>query len=68
MSTRPERPDCLHCRHYFVTWDPAEPRGCRAYEFKSRDLPSDVVFRSSGETCQLFDRKPARGGPPRLLR
>lgn len=68
MPARPERPDCLHCTHYYVTWDVAQPRGCRAYEFKSAELPSEVVLASSGEPCQLFARKPGHGGPPRLVR
>ncbi len=68
MADRPPRPDCLHCVHYFVTWEANQPRGCRAYEFKSLDLPSDVVFASSGQACQLFERKPENRRPPRLLR
>jgi hypothetical protein len=68
MPDHPPRPDCLHCVHYFVTWDVQQPRGCRAYAFKSQDLPSDVVFASSGQACQLFERKPAKPSPPRLLR
>ncbi len=63
-----ERPDCLHCVHYFVTWESDRPRGCRAYEFKSAELPSDVVFSSSGERCQCFERKPGAKRKPRLLR
>ena len=50
------RPDCLHCRHYFVTWESDKPRGCRAYEFKAAELPSEVVREASGQPCQLFDR------------
>ena len=57
------RPDCLHCVHYFVTWESDRPRGCRAYEFKSVELPSDVVLASSGDACQLHERK--SGGRPR---
>ena len=72
MAARPsgqnERPDCLHCVHYFVTWETDRPRGCRAYEFKSAELPSDVVFSSSGERCQYFERKPGAKTKPRLLR
>jgi hypothetical protein len=68
MADQSSRPDCLHCSHYFVTWDAAQPRGCRAYEFKSLDLPSEVVLASSGDPCQLFERKPERKGPLRLLR
>jgi hypothetical protein len=58
----------LHCQHFFVTWDAQQPRGCRAYGFKSNDLPSDVVYASSGAACQLFERKPGRKAPGKLLR
>jgi len=40
-----------------VTWESDRPRGCRAYEFKSVELPSDVVLASSGDACQLYERK-----------
>lgn len=63
-----ERPDCLHCRHYFVTWETDRPRGCHAYEFKSFELPSEVVLASSGDACQLFERKSGPRPKPRLLR
>ena len=68
MPARPARPDCLHCLHYFVTWEPGSPRGCRAYEFKSNELPSEVVKASSGKPCQLFTRKPDRKSAGRLIR
>ena len=71
MATRPrsetERPDCLHCVHYFVTWEADRPRGCKAYEFKSPELPSEVVLASSGEPCQCFERKPGPNPKARLL-
>ncbi len=63
-----ERPDCLHCRHFFVTWEADRPRGCRAYEFKSFELPSEVVRASSGEPCQLFERKSGGRRGARLVR
>ncbi|HEB88023.1 MAG TPA: uracil-DNA glycosylase [Deltaproteobacteria bacterium] len=68
MGRRDDRPDCLHCIHYFVTWQADQPRGCRAYEFRSARLPSDVVLESSGETCRFFQRKPAARERSRLLR
>lgn len=64
----PTKPDCLHCTQYFVTWESDRPRGCRAYAFKSAELPSEVVRASSGESCQLFERKPGPKERPRLLR
>jgi len=62
------RPDCLHYAHYFVTWESDRPRGCRAYEFKAAELPSEVVREASGQPRQLFERKPGGRKNPRLLR
>ena len=56
---------CAECRHYYVTWDPNFPRGCKAYGFKSRQIPSVAVRQSSGEPCRMFESKknpPARRG------
>jgi hypothetical protein len=53
-----ERPDCARCEHFLVTWNPAAPRGCRAYGFKGKDYPSVVVLRETGMPCQLFQLKP----------
>jgi hypothetical protein len=57
-----ERVNCLRCRHYQVTWVPATPRGCQAHGFRSAEMPSQVVQRSSGMPCQLFSPRPA-GAP-----
>ena len=54
---RSKRPNCYVCSHYYVTWDKRFPCGCRAMEFKSRRLPSDVVYENSGIECQLFKRR-----------
>ncbi len=49
-----QSPNCMRCLHFFVTYEPARPRGCRAYGFKSLALPSQVVLTTSGSPCQLF--------------
>lgn len=54
-------PNCHRCRHFFVTWEPATPRGCRAYGFKTVSMPSAVVERESGLRCQQFEEKPPAG-------
>jgi hypothetical protein len=59
-SSEAKHPDCLKCEHFFVTWEAAHPRGCRAYGFKSRQLPSLVVFGQSGSPCRSFQQKPSR--------
>nr|WP_124068833.1 uracil-DNA glycosylase [Filibacter tadaridae] len=53
--------NCFECRHFYVTWDPQNPRGCRAHGFKTRELPSAVVKRSSGMDCLLVERKKGDG-------
>ncbi|MDR1545725.1 MAG: uracil-DNA glycosylase [Deltaproteobacteria bacterium] len=55
-SRRP--PSCLNCRHYYVTWEPRTPHGCRVLGFKSRQMPHVQVQRTSGEHCRLFVHKP----------
>ncbi|HEB68347.1 MAG TPA: hypothetical protein ENI88_01870 [Desulfobulbus sp.] len=57
-----DRPDCLQCRHFFITYEAARPRGCRAYGFKSRQMPDRVVFASSGQKCRLFSPRPSGKG------
>ncbi len=52
-----KRINCRRCEHYFVTWEAAKPNGCRAYGFKSQQIPSLVVFQSSGTDCSLFKEK-----------
>ncbi len=33
------------------------PYGCRAFGFKSKQIPSLVVLQSSGEACKAFVEK-----------
>ena len=53
-----ERINCRRCGYYFVTWNNAQPHGCRAYGFKSLQIPSVVVKQSSGQECTFFTPKP----------
>jgi len=52
-----KRIDCFKCKHFYVTWDQGFPRGCKAMGFKSREMPSDVVYQSSGIECMKFEGK-----------
>jgi hypothetical protein len=52
-----EKIDCFKCRHFFITWDKNFPRGCRALGFKSREIPSSMVFQASGKECLKFEKK-----------
>ncbi|MDR3162362.1 MAG: uracil-DNA glycosylase [Helicobacteraceae bacterium] len=46
--------DCRKCAHFFVTWQPNFPYGCRFFGFKGRTMPSQTVFLSSGTRCDQF--------------
>ncbi|MER2108008.1 MAG: uracil-DNA glycosylase [Solibacillus sp.] len=46
--------DCFKCQNFRVTWDQNNPRGCHAYGFKTRQIPSLVVKQSSGMDCLKF--------------
>jgi hypothetical protein len=52
-----EKVDCFHCKHFFVTWDKAFPRGCGALGFKSREMPYRMVRQASGMSCLKFEKK-----------
>ncbi len=56
-KSKTPRVDCRKCRHYFVTWNPDFPFGCRAMGFKSKRLPAYDVYENSSMPCQLFDAK-----------
>lgn len=51
------RIDCRKCKYYYVTWDPNNPHGCRQFGFKSKQIPSLVVYKSSGNPCIGFELK-----------
>lgn len=59
QSPSGQRIDCMKCKHYYVTWEPSFPRGCRLFQFKSKQLPCDVVFSSTGQPCQQFEKRKA---------
>lgn len=49
------RNPCLSCRHYYLTYDPRQPYGCRAMGFKSAKAPNLIAFETSGMICQLME-------------
>ncbi len=60
-------PNCLKCEFFAVSWDPDFPRSCRVFGVKSRELPSVVVYQSTGRHCPAFREserlKRARSSP-----
>ncbi|MEO4054007.1 uracil-DNA glycosylase [Solibacillus sp. CAU 1738] len=49
--------NCFQCQYFRVTWEPANPRACSAYGFKTKQIPSAVVRQSSGMECLKFSQK-----------
>jgi hypothetical protein len=49
--------NCYACGHFYITYNPRFPYGCHAAGFKSRLMPSQEMFNSSGIECQLFAEK-----------
>jgi hypothetical protein len=52
-----QRIDCMKCQYFYVTWDPKFPKGCKAFGFKSLNMPSLTVLTSSGKPCMNFALK-----------
>ena len=54
---------CHGCEYFFITYRPNRPYGCKAYGFISKNIPSMVVFQTSGIKCAYkkaikgYDRK-----------
>ncbi|MBP2242551.1 hypothetical protein J2Z40_003127 [Cytobacillus eiseniae] len=52
-----KRIDCFKCKFFYVTWDQQFPKGCKAFQFKTANLPSLDVRRASGQPCLRFQKK-----------
>lgn len=52
-----EKPKCSQCRHYFITWNPKTPNGCRRYSIQSKEKPSIIVAMAGLGECQGFEAK-----------
>ncbi len=51
-------PNCLKCEFFAVSWDPDFPRSCKVFAIKSREMPSAVVYESTGHHCPAFRESP----------
>ncbi|MCT4583745.1 MAG: uracil-DNA glycosylase [Peptostreptococcaceae bacterium] len=49
--------NCYKCIYFYTTWDEKNPRGCKYFGFKSKMMPSLVVFKSSNNECKAFKEK-----------
>lgn len=49
--------NCFTCKHFYITWDKHYSRGCKAMGFKSKEIPSQIVFQASGLECEKYEKK-----------
>jgi hypothetical protein len=49
--------NCRKCEYFKISWDPKMPYACTTFKMKSKQLPSLVVYESSGEFCKGFKEK-----------
>jgi hypothetical protein len=49
--------NCFSCCHFYITYETQFPYGCRKAGFKSRLMPSKVMYMYSGMECLLFLEK-----------
>ena len=49
--------NCNKCQHFYVTYKPKFPYGCKAFGVISKKLPYLEVKRISGTDCALFSKR-----------
>jgi hypothetical protein len=52
-----EKINCFKCAHFLITWEPKFPKACTLFGVKTAQMPSDLVFKSTGERCKGFTPK-----------
>ena len=62
-SRNANRINCFQCVYFAITWEPRFPRACRLFGFKTAQMPSMAVLRSSGAHCKGFVRKEKKENP-----
>jgi len=49
----------MKCKHFYITFDQRNPKGCKAYGIKSQQMPKMVVkAANNGSECIGFEAKP----------
>jgi hypothetical protein len=57
MESEKKRVYCKNCTNYYITWDKKFPHGCKLWGIKSMHMPSVVVYRSKGSTCEYYKKR-----------
>jgi hypothetical protein len=61
------KPNCLQCRHFYITWDPKTPNGCRRFGIQCKDRPSQIIASAGLGECQGFEEKRKAKSPDKGL-
>ena len=48
---------CCNCKHFYITYKPKFPYGCKAFGIISRNIPFLEIKQVSGTNCALFSKK-----------
>lgn len=46
--------NCFKCKYFYTTWNSKFPRGCKGYGFKTKEIPSVYVQKTTGQPCLQF--------------
>jgi hypothetical protein len=51
------KPNCVQCKHFYITWNPKIPNGCKKFGIQCQDKPSNIVAAAGMGDCQGFEPK-----------
>ena len=53
--------NCWNCKYFYISWHPTMPYACRAFGFKSKNIPSLEVLSADGRLCKAYNSKTFAG-------
>jgi len=56
-SEKADIANCYQCEYFAVTWEPRLPKSCKLFGFKTKEMPSATVFKTTGSVCMGYMRK-----------
>ncbi len=48
---------CKDCLHYYITYDPNNPNGCKIFNFKAKKMPIQILLDQGEKSCLAFEDK-----------
>jgi hypothetical protein len=51
------KPNCHQCKHFYITWNPKIPNGCKKFQIQCKDQPSAIVAAAGQGECQGYELK-----------